>query len=133
MDHKQRILIIEDDPGTLNLLNQVVMRTGYQPILAQGGREGLRLLHAGVDLVLLDIMMRDIDGWTILETIKADPRLKPVPVIIVSAKSPSEHPAKMDALAGMYEYYFIKPFDIGALIAKISEVLNSGSFPGEYC
>jgi DNA-binding response OmpR family regulator len=127
MARKHRVLIIEDDPGTLNLLNHIVIRAGYEPILARGGQEGLQLLQdAGADLVLLDIMMKGMDGWTVLETIKADSHLGNVPVIMVSAKTPSEHPSLMETYADMYEDYFLKPFNVNELVAKLAEILPTG-------
>jgi DNA-binding response OmpR family regulator len=126
MAEKQRVLIIEDDAGTLNLLNHIVLRAGYQPILASRGQEGLHLLETvGADLILLDIMMRGMDGWTVLEKIKQDARWGTTPVVIVSAKGPSEHASQMDSYAAMYEDYFLKPFSVDDLVAKISEILQS--------
>ena len=123
---KERILIIEDDAGTLNLLNHIVLRAGYEPILASRGQEGLHLLETrGADLILLDIMMRGMDGWTVLEKIKQDPRFGSVPVVIVSAKGPSEHASQMDSYAAMYEDYFLKPFNVDDLVSKISDILQS--------
>jgi len=124
MAERQRVLIVEDDPGTINLLKHIVHRAGYEAILARGGKEGLRLLQeGGADLILLDLMMRDMDGWTVLETIKGDDRFGTLPVIIVSAKAPSEHPVAMENHAAEFEAYFIKPFEINELLAKISELL----------
>jgi DNA-binding response OmpR family regulator len=128
MAGKQRILVIEDDPGTLNLLNHIVLRAGYEPVLASRGEEGLHLLKTvGADLILLDIMMRGMDGWTVLKRIKQDARFGHVPVVIVSAKGPSEHSSLMDSCAGMYEAYFLKPFEVDDLVGRISQILQSGS------
>jgi DNA-binding response OmpR family regulator len=125
MAKKKQILIVEDEPGTLNLIEQIVMRAGYEPLLARGGKEALSMMQeGGIDLVLLDIKMKDIDGWTVLMTLKADPRSSHVPVIIVTGKTPAEHRAQMKNLAGLYEDYFVKPFEIEPLIAKIAELLQ---------
>jgi len=125
MAQKHRILIVEDDPGTLSLLDQIVRRAGYEPLLARGAQEGLeRLRKDGADLLLLDLMMRDVDGWTLLERIKADDHLRSIPVIIISAKHPKEDPARTEAHAGMFESYLVKPFEVNALIAKIWELLG---------
>ena len=125
MAQKQRVLIVEDDPGTLNLLDQIVTRAGYESIRASRGQEGLRILREqGADLILLDLMMKEVDGWTLLETVKADDQLAPIPVIIVSARHPSEDPFRTEAHTGMFEGYFVKPFDINELVAKLAEVLQ---------
>lgn len=128
MKEKPRILIVEDDAGTLNLLQQIVQRTGYEPVLARGGKEAVRIAHTGpYDLVLLDIMMRDLDGWTVLMTLKADPNLIDTPVIIVSAKTPEEHPTEVEALSELYEDYFVKPFEVDDLVTRIAQVLQAWS------
>jgi DNA-binding response OmpR family regulator len=125
---QKKILIVEDNSGTMNLLNQIVQRAGYQSILARGGQEALDLLQAGkVDLILLDIMMRDVNGWTVLKTIKEDAILCDVPVIIVSAMAPSEHPPQIEAHTGMYEDYFVKPFEIDVLVASIAKALSQSA------
>jgi len=122
---KHRILIIEDHQSTLDLLDQIVKRGGYEPILARGGQEGLRLLREnGADLVLLDLMMKNMDGWTLLDTIKADHRLCTVPVIIISAKHPVEDPRQVEVHAGMFEEYLTKPFHLSELLARIAEILS---------
>jgi DNA-binding response OmpR family regulator len=125
MAQRRRVLIVEDDLGTINLLGQIVKRAGYEPILARGGQEGLDLLQErGVDLVLLDLMMREMDGWALLRAIRADDRLGTVPVIIISAKHPAEHPRQMEAHAGMFEEYLVKPFEVDELVNKMAEVLG---------
>ncbi len=124
MAQRHRILIIEDDPGTLNLLEQIVRRAGYEPYLARGAQEGLeRLRKDGADLLLLDLMMRNMDGWTLLERIKADDHLRQVPVIIISARHPREDPVRTEAHAGMFEGYLVKPFEVNVLLARIGEIL----------
>ena len=73
MTPKKRVMIIEDDPDTIELLGVILELRGYEPIPAYGGQAGLQKLEDGpVDLILLDLMMDDIDGWTVLGTIKAD-------------------------------------------------------------
>lgn len=121
----RRLLIIEDDQDTAGLLSYVVQRAGHQPILAHGGREGLRLLkQTGADLILLDLMMLDLDGWSVLEKIRADDRFRTTPVIIVSAKHAAEQVATVQAHAGMYQLFVGKPFAVEELSAAIEALLN---------
>ena len=104
------------------------MRAGYEPVLARGGREALHTVQAGgIDLILLDIKMKDVDGWTVLMTIKADAQASHVPVIIVTGKTPAEHRAKMESLSDLYEDYFVKPFEVDILVARIAEVLQESA------
>lgn len=131
MAHKHRILIVEDNPGTMSLLRQIVLRAGYEPLLARGGQEALQVLQTdSADLMLLDIMMKGVDGWAVLRAIKADSRLSNLPVIIVSAVDPSEYPPKIEAHSGLYEDYIVKPFDIETLVTRIAQVLRGSGEPG---
>jgi DNA-binding response OmpR family regulator len=122
---KRRVLIVEDDLDTIHLLEQIVMRAGYEPVLARGGEEGLRLLREeGADLILLDLVMRGVDGWMLLETVKAESCLSPIPVIIVSARHPREDPTRTSTHADMFEDYLTKPFEVDELVARLQELLQ---------
>jgi DNA-binding response OmpR family regulator len=128
MAYDRRVLIIEDTPSTIDLLEQIVMRAGYTPVLARRGGEGLRILRQeGVDLVLLDLIMRDMDGWTFLETVRADRRFARLPVFIISARHPREDPKRMETHGGMFQAYFVKPFDVEELVTKLAEMLSLDS------
>jgi DNA-binding response OmpR family regulator len=126
MTQKQRVMIIEDDLDTIELLRVILELKGYQPIPALGGRQGLHLLEeeGPVDLILLDLMMDDIDGWTVLRTVKADERFCEVPVVILSVRHHLEDLSKTKAHAGMYAGYMVKPFNVRELMAKIEEILG---------
>ena len=126
MDDKHQILIIEDDPGIIELLEVVLESGRYHTIPAHGGTQGLRLLReTGADLVLLDLMMDDVDGWSVLQEMKADKRLRDVPVIIVTVRSPWEDPEYADACAGMYVDYIVKPFSVHDLLKRVDRVLTN--------
>ncbi|MGD8795012.1 MAG: response regulator [Anaerolineae bacterium] len=132
MGDKRRILIVEDEPGTLQLMCHIVGRAGYEPISAAGGHEALELLEQdGADLILLDLMMKGLDGWRVLDVVKQSPELRAIPVIIVSARAPSEQLLTLEAHAGMFEDYFIKPFHVDDLVARIGEVLEKGPTRGK--
>jgi DNA-binding response OmpR family regulator len=124
MTPTKQVLIVEDDPGTMNLLRQIVERAGYEPVLARGGWEALHLLQErGADLVLLDLMMRGMDGWTLLDSVKAEDRFAALPVLIITAKHPVENQQQMEAHAGQFEGYLLKPFEVDELLAKITQLL----------
>ena len=121
---QKRVLIIEDDLDMIGLLKIILKRGGYEPISALGGKEGLRLLQeASVDLILLDLMMDDINGWEVLERIKADPALRMVPVIIVSARHQAEDPGQTETHSDQFEGYVVKPFVVRDLLTQIQEVI----------
>jgi len=122
----RRVLIIEDDPDIIQLLYHVASRAGCEPVLASGGRQGLRLARKnGADLILLDLMMDDMDGWSTLEALKADERLCAIPVIIVTVKQEVEDYDQIEAHAGMFEGWVAKPFRVDELMGRINEILGS--------
>lgn len=84
-----RIAIIEDDPDARRLLRRILQARGdYQILEAEGGREGIELVRRHhPDLVLLDLMMPEVDGFEVLETIRADPELQNTRIIVITAKT----------------------------------------------
>jgi len=127
MANNRRVLIVEDDPGTSGLLLQIVRRAGYEPVLTRSGREALAQLDQdGADLLLLDLMMKEMDGWTLLDLIRTDSRFTTLPVIIISARHPREDPTRMAAYAGKYDAYFVKPFELNELVATMGRILDAG-------
>jgi two-component system OmpR family response regulator len=125
MANIRRVLIVEDDPGTSGLLLQIVRRAGYEPALARSGREALRDLdQSGADLLLLDLMMKEMDGWTLLDIVRGDSRFASVPVIIISARHPREDPTRVEAYADKYDAYFVKPFEVDELVATMGRILS---------
>jgi threonine synthase len=85
----QRIAIIEDDPDARRLLRRVLQARGeYQIFEAEGGREGIELVRMHrPDLVLLDLMMPEVDGFEVLETLRADEELASTRIIVITAKT----------------------------------------------
>ena len=125
MANIRRVLIVEDDPGTSGLLLQIVRRAGYEPALARSGREALRDLdQSGADPLLLDLMMKEMDGWTLLDIVRGDSRFASVPVIIISARHPREDPTRVEAYADKYDAYFVKPFEVDELVATMGRILS---------
>lgn len=130
MDDTRRILIIEDDPGIIELLEVVLQSGQYHTHAAEGGAQGLHLLREfGADLVLLDLMMDDVDGWSVLKEMNADDALRGVPVIILTVRSSWEDPEYTEACAGMYVDYIVKPFSVHDLLRRVDRVLANHSQP----
>lgn len=120
----RRVLVIEDDPDIIQLLHYVVTRAECESVLASGGKQGLRLaLKNRPDLILLDLMMDDMDGWSTLEALKADQQLRSIPVIIVTVKQEVEDYDQIDAHAGMFEGWVSKPFQVDELVGRIHKAL----------
>lgn len=79
------ILTIDDDPNVQELMARVFQREGFRPVSAANGKMGLELARQlRPDLITLDIMMPEMDGWAVLKTLKEDPELRDIPVIMVS-------------------------------------------------
>jgi CheY-like chemotaxis protein len=120
----KRILVVDDDENILSLERTILEQKGFDVTAAGGGAEALKLLgeHA-FDLVLLDVMMPEIDGFTVCRKIKEDPRLKDVPVIFLTAKGGGE------ALAEGFEsgavMYINKPFTANKLLTIVNTMLES--------
>ena len=125
MTAKKRIMIIEDDPDTIELLKVILELHGYEPLPALGGKAGLRQVHeTRPDLILLDLMMDDIDGWSVLEILKTDERVQDIPVVILSVKHQLENLGRAKAHAGQYAGYMVKPFNIRLLLETIHKILE---------
>jgi DNA-binding response OmpR family regulator len=121
---QMRILSIEDDPEMRGLLQLILERKGYHVIGVKRGEVGLELLRTlKPDVLLLDLMLPDIDGWEIYRLMKADAELSTVPVIIISARD-----QKQDADAGYTvtgsDRYLKKPFEIDELVNAVYEAVE---------
>jgi DNA-binding response OmpR family regulator len=124
VDTQTRILSIEDDPEMRGLLQLILERKGHHVIGVKRGELGLELLKSlKPDVLLLDLMLPDIDGWDIYQQMKDDDELSSVPVIIISARD-----EKRDAAAGRHiignDRYLKKPFEIDELVNTVYEVLE---------
>jgi DNA-binding response OmpR family regulator len=79
------VLTIDDDPNVLDLMARVYQREGFRPVSAVNGKIGIDLARKlRPDLITLDIMMPEMDGWAVLKALKDDAELKDIPVIMVS-------------------------------------------------
>jgi DNA-binding response OmpR family regulator len=127
---RKRILMIEDDREMVTLGKLILEREGYDVVAAYGGAEGLEFLQredAAVDLLLLDIMMIGVDGWQVLTAVKADEKLRHIPVIMLTARHYLEDEEQTANYADKFEHYIVKPFVVRDLLAKIAEVLSRPS------
>ncbi len=83
--HKETVLIIDDDPAQQDLMSRFLHREGFEPSIASDGLSGLRLAaKLRPRAILLDVVMPGMDGWSVLETLKADPTLSDIPVIMIT-------------------------------------------------
>ena len=114
-----RVLIVDDDRINRTLLTRGVEQEGHEARTAENGRDALELLRDGpFDLVLLDIVMPELDGVSVLDQIKSDPRLQHVPVIMISAVDEVDSVVRCIEMGA--EDYLPKPFDPVILRARIN-------------
>jgi len=117
------ILIIDDSYTNIALLKGILEAEGYKIIIARSGKEALDVLEKQtLDLVLLDLMMPVIDGYTVLDKMRKNEKTKDLPVIVVSAKTDKESIAKAQGF-NIYEY-FTKPIDIQEFVDKIDTLFE---------
>lgn len=127
---KKRVLCIEDHPEMIELIRLILGRRGFEVVGAEGGRDGLQAMEEDPpDLVLLDLMMPDMDGWEVYRQIKGNERLKEIPVIAVTAKAQEIDRVLGLKIAGMDDF-IIKPFDAKELISSVERVLRTASGRG---
>ncbi|HEY7759450.1 MAG TPA: response regulator [Burkholderiales bacterium] len=117
------ILIVDDNAENREMLGRRLAREGHRIVFADGGRAALALLgERSIDLVLLDVMMPDMNGYEVLQQIKADPALHDLPVLMISALDELESVVRCIELGA--EDYLPKPFDPVLLRARIGACLE---------
>jgi two-component system, OmpR family, response regulator VicR len=124
MANTRQVVYIEDEQEMIDLVRLILNRRGYEITGANGGKQGLdkvrRLLP---DLVLLDLMMPDMDGWDVYQQMKAEEATRNIPVIIVTAKAQS-----IDKVLGLHiakvDDYISKPFSPQELVDSVERVLS---------
>ena len=124
VEKPRRVVYIEDEEEMIDLVRLILGRRGYEVIGADGGREGLDLVRKTLpDLVLLDLMMPDMDGWDVYQQMKADVNTRSIAVIVVTAKAQN-----IDKVLGLHiakvDDYISKPFSPQELIDSVERVLT---------
>jgi len=117
--HK-KVLIVDDEPDTLELVKLVLESGGFETVLAASGKEALNELEASKpDLVLLDIMMPDMDGWEVFRKIKENNVNMPIAILTAKAQN-------FDRLLGLHvlkaDDYITKPFGKNELISRVRKL-----------
>ena len=118
------ILVVDDDRNILKLEQAILSKQGYDVTLAQGGKECLALLsERDFDLVLLDVMMPDVDGFTVCRKIREDARFNDMPVIFLTAKTGGEALGEGFDAGGVM--YISKPFTASKLLEMVRTILDA--------
>jgi len=118
------VVCIEDEQEMIDLVQLILGRRGFEVEGANGGLEGLeRVKQKKPDLVLLDLMMPDMDGWEVYQRMKSDESLREIPVIVITAKAQS-----IDKVLGLHiaqvDDYITKPFGPQELLASVEKILG---------
>jgi two-component system KDP operon response regulator KdpE len=116
----EKILAIDDDPAQLRVIELALLNANFEPITAIGGEVGMsKVLEHRPDLVILDVMMPDMDGW---ETCYRIRQVSTVPIIFLTAKQTLDD--KVSGLRLGADDYLVKPFNPNELIARVEAVLR---------
>jgi DNA-binding response OmpR family regulator len=131
---KKKIMVVDDEDDILHFLELVLREKGYDVVTASNGHEALTTAQIEQpDLVLLDIMMPQMDGWEVLKLLRVDDSTAGIPVAMLSARTEAK-----DRVQGLQEGaidYICKPFSLQELLGKIETIFGdaggSGNAAGE--
>ncbi len=124
VENARRVIYIEDEPEMVDLVRLILKRKNYEVIGANGGREGLDMVRRLLpDVVLLDLMMPDMDGWEVYQQLKAEESTRDIPVIVITAKAQN-----IDKVLGLHiakvNDYISKPFSPKELVDSLQKVFE---------
>jgi DNA-binding response OmpR family regulator len=115
-----KVLTIDDDPSMTDLLTLLLKTHGLDAYIANSGEEGLQMIHkVSPDVVILDLMMSDMDGWQVCRQVRS---FSIVPILILSALDSPGLVAR--ALDGGADDYLIKPVSSGVLVAHLNTLVR---------
>jgi two-component system response regulator VicR len=123
--HAKRLAYIEDEEEMIDLVRLILGHRGYKVIGANGGQEGIELVRKELpDMILLDLMMPDLDGWDVYHQIKSDNLTRDIPVIVITAKAQD-----IDKILGLkvakVQDYISKPFKPQELVDRIEHFFST--------
>jgi two-component system, cell cycle response regulator len=125
--HSARVLVVEDDPAVRELLRISLESVGYQVALAEHGLDALMQVDRAQpkpNLLLVDIMIPELDGLSLVRALKSRPETARIPVVFITAKSDSRTIA--EGISAGARYYITKPFIIDDLLAKVKRAIEMG-------
>lgn len=121
----EKILAIDDDPAQLRMIELTLLNASFEPVTALSGEDGIaKLLEHRPDLVIIDVMMPNMDGW---ETCYRIRQVSTVPIIFLTAKQTIDD--KVSGLRLGADDYLVKPFNSGELVARVEAVLRRSHRP----
>lgn len=119
----KRLLLIDDDPNLILLVKDYLEFRGYEVITTENGREALQILEQEIpDMIICDVMMPEMDGYTFVNNVRQDERISWIPVLFLSAKGQSQDRVK--GLNTGADVYMVKPFEPEELVAQVEASLK---------
>jgi len=123
---QKRLLLIDDDPNLILLVKDYLEFRGYQVDTAENGQEALDLLQRETpDMIICDVMMPQMDGYSFVEHVRKDSRTSWIPVLFLSAKGQSQDRVKGLNIGA--DVYMVKPFEPEELVAQVESSLKQAS------
>ncbi len=117
----KNILVIDDEDDILDFVERVLKDGGYKVLKAKDAKQGLVILQSEkIDLILLDIMLPEIDGWQMMQMLKSDEKLKKIPVAMLTARVDA-----YDKIIGLKEGavdYICKPFTADEILKRTNDI-----------
>ena len=125
----RRVLVVDDERDVVDLLRTILEVEGFAVEVETDGRAALsRVLGNPPDLIVLDLMMPDLDGFELLKLLRLEPRAAGVPVLIVSART--AHQDQIESLQLGADAYICKPFSPKELVRQVQQLLESEDAEG---
>lgn len=120
---QKRLLLIDDDPNLILLVKDYLEFRGYDVITAENGREALEVLANDIpNMIICDVMMPEMDGYTFVKQVREDERTSLIPVLFLSAKGQSQD--RIKGLNTGADIYMVKPFEPEELVAQVESTLR---------
>ena len=126
MGEQKKLLLVDDDPNLILLVKDYLEFRGYKVITAENGRAALAVLEETLpDMIICDVMMPEMDGYTVVQQIRDDSRFSWIPILFLSAKGQSQDRVK--GLKTGADVYMVKPFEPEELVAQVESSLRQAN------
>jgi len=123
---QKKLLLIDDDPNLILLVKDYLEFRGYEVVTAENGREALEVLDQQTPaMIICDVMMPEMDGYSLVSAIRSDPKTSWIPVLFLSAKGQSQDRVKGLNIGA--DVYMVKPFEPEELVAQVESSLKQAS------
>ena len=120
---KAKILIIEDDQFLAKMLGRILESTNFEIIMASSGQEGLRRANEQPDLIILDIILPDLDGFELLTRFKTDKAIKKIPILIISNLG-QEEDIQRGLKLGAVDYIVKSDFSLNDVVSRVKKYIK---------